>query len=55
MNFIFILPIKMAILISPGDVAGGNFIILSALEKAKRKNIFELHYCTGMSRREIQK
>ena len=47
MNFIFVLPIKMAI--SPGAVTGGNLINLSAVEKTKRKNIIELQYCTGMS------
>ena len=55
MNFIFILLIKMAINISPGAVTGGNLINLVAVEKTKRKNINELQYCTGMSRREIQK
>ena len=55
MNFIFILLIKMAINNSPGAVTGGNLINLVAVEKTKRKNINELQYCTGMSRREIQK
>ena len=41
--------------ISPGAVTGGNLINLAAVEKTKRKNIIELQYCTGMSRREIQK
>ena len=29
-------------------------INLAAIEKTKRKNITELQYCTGMSRREIK-
>ena len=41
--------------ISPGAVTGGNLINLTAVEKTKRKNIIELKYCTGMSRREMQK
>ena len=28
---------------------------LAAIEKTKRKNIIELQYCTGMSRRETKK
>ena len=51
MNFIFILPIKMA-----GAVTESNLINLAAVEKTKRKNIIEPQYCysTGMNRREIQ-
>ena len=41
--------------ISPGAVTWGNLINLAAVEKTKHKNIIELQYCTGMSRREIQK
>ena len=41
--------------ISPGAVTGGNLINLAAVEKTKGINIIELQYCTGMSRREIQK
>ena len=40
--------------ITPGAVTGGNLINLAAIEKTKRKNITELQYCTGMSRREIK-
>ena len=40
--------------ISPGAVTEGNLINLAAVEKTKQKNIIELQYCTGMSRREIQ-
>ena len=36
-------------------VTGGNLINLAAIEKTKPKNITELQYCTGMSRREIKK
>ena len=32
-----------------------NLINLAAVEKTERNNIIELQYCTGMSRREIQK
>ena len=33
-----------------------NFINLAAVEKTKgKKNIIELQYCTGMSRRKIKK
>ena len=39
--------------ISPGAVTGGNLMNLATVEKTKRKNIMELQYCTGMSRREI--
>ena len=45
----FILPIKMAI------SHRGNLINLAAIEKTKQKNITELQYCTGMSRREMKK
>ena len=41
--------------ISPGAVTGDNLINLAAIEKTKPKNITELQYCTGMSRREIKK
>ena len=42
--------------ISPGAVTGSNLINLAAVEKTKRKkNIIELQYCFGMSRREVQK
>ena len=41
--------------ISPGAVTGGNLINLTAVKKTKQKNRIELKYCTGMSRREIQK
>ena len=54
MNFIFINTNENGN-ISPGAVTGGNLINLAALEKTKRKIIIELQYCTGMSRREIQK
>ena len=40
MNFIFIVPIKMAI--SPGAVTGGNLINLAAVEKTKRKNKIDI-------------
>ena len=50
----FILPIKMAI--SHQVLSLGVILInLAAIEKTKRKNITELQYCTGMSRREIKK
>ena len=55
MNFIFTLPIKMAISHQLGAVTGGYLINLAAVEKTKQKNIIELQYCTGMSGREIQK
>ena len=54
MNFIFILPAENGN-ISSGAVTGSNLINLAVVEKTKRKNIIELQYCTGMSRREIQK
>ena len=41
--------------ISPGAVTGANKINLAAVEKTKQRNIIELQYSTGMSRREIQK
>ena len=41
--------------ISPGAVTGGNLINLAAIEKTKQKNIIELQYCIGISRREIKK
>ena len=44
MNFIFILPIKMAI---SQQVLS---LTVAAVEKTKGKNIIELQYCTGMSR-----
>ena len=34
---------------------GGNLINMAAVEKTKRKNIIELQYCTGMSRRKKKK
>ena len=49
----FILPIKMAIshqVLSLGGGGGGG-----GGGVAKRKNITEPQYCTGMSRREIKK
>ena len=50
----FILPNKMAISHQVLSL-GGDLINLAAIEKTKRKNITELQYCTGMSRREITK
>ena len=44
MNFIFILPIKMAIFHQVLSLT------VAAVEKTKGKNIIELQYCTGMSR-----
>ena len=41
--------------ISPGAVTEVNLTNLAVVEKTKRKNIIELNYCTGMSRRKIQK
>ena len=54
MNFIFINTNENGN-ISPGAVTGDNLINLAAVEKTTRKNVIELQYCTGMSRREIKK
>ena len=60
MNFIFILPIKMAILhqvVSLGGGGGGGGFNQPGWSRKdkKKKNIIELQYCTGMSRRKIKK
>ena len=54
MNFIFINTNENGN-ISQGVVTWGNLINLPAVEKTKQKNIVELQYSTGMSRREIKK
>ena len=53
MNFIFILPIKMAVshqVLSLGVIQSTWL----QLKRQNEKNIIELQYCTGMSQREIQ-
>ena len=57
MNFIFILPNKMAISHQVLSLGVINLINLAAVEKTKRINIIELQYCrpTGMRWRKIQK